>query len=171
MTSAQVYTPASSSRAPRTTSWPPLDVILFDLMSTSENGLPFFLQSLTEGITTGSLDRHSRLIASWAVTVTFTGDFSNSGSPNEMTTEATCTLGPFIRGKLSRGLHDPRLMLDANCSYKRYEKLVAYVSRERTFCTSRGRIKGTVRGLHKPRIVQSAAYFSSYKRPYCDTHV
>ena len=29
----------------------------------------------------------------------------------------------------------------------------AYVSRERAFCANCGRINGSVRGLHKPRIV------------------
>ena len=41
------------------------------------------------------------------------------------------SLGPFIPGKISRGLHNPRLLLAANCSYKRHKKFV--------------------RGLHKPR--------------------
>ena len=42
------------------------------------------------------------------------------------------TLGPFIRGNINRGLHNPRLLLAANCSYKRHKKLVRGLRKPRT---------------------------------------
>lgn len=51
-----------------------------ELRSSARKGLPSFLQSYTVGMITGGLERHLRLINSWALTVVLSGGvWSNSG--------------------------------------------------------------------------------------------
>ena len=73
--------------------------------------------------------------------------------------QTNVTLGPFIRGKISRVSRELSHLYGHSLS----KELVRGLGKPRTpFIRA-------VRGLHKPRIVYSAAYFPPYKRPYCAT--
>ena len=55
-------------------------------------------------------------------------------------------MGPFIRGKISRELHNPRFMLAANRSHKRHKKLVRGLRKPRMSFLNK---PWSYRGLHK----------------------
>ncbi len=79
LTRVHVYLPLSSLVADLINSCPALKVIRLLFISASSRGLPSFRQSHKVGNIRGGLERHCKVITSWALTVLLAGVRSNSG--------------------------------------------------------------------------------------------
>ncbi len=92
LTRVHVYLPLSSLVADLINSWPALKVIRLLFISASSRGLPSFRQSHKVGNIRGGLERHCKVITSWAFTVLLAGVRSNSGGLDATAEKKNVTL-------------------------------------------------------------------------------